>query len=623
MSASTTSAAAPAAAPAGLASGRTFVRLFGRFRAVLHRSLGVLALLLVRTALEIASPYLVGETIASLTAFAGKGGSLPPEFVERLTWLAAVLLARSALTFVSAAASASVAQDVENRLRSDLLAKVTRLRFRWHDQNRSGKTIARSLRDMERAKAFYREVAFGYVETALILLAAVAMSFHAHWTYGLAVGTISGVAVALSVLVARHVGRMDRSTSDLYDHVTTVLQENVAGARVVRAFGREPEESGKFGGRLGAFTGSWRGQAWFWTSVMPIVNHGYNLAIPAALVLGVLRVSAGVAPLETLIAQTVTVVLYVRMIRDRVRPLTRVMLLGQEAVASASRVFEVLDNPDVDAPPARAAALPEAGSGRPLGDLRLEDVCFAYPGGEPVLSGVSLHVPAGGSLGILGPTGAGKTTLVQLLPRFYDPQAGRITLDGVDVRDLPLPVLRRAVGLVFQEPFLFSASVAENVAYGRPDLSRADVERAARLAAAHEFVARLPNGYDTVIGERGVSLSGGQRQRLTIARAVAADPRVLVFDDATASVDAVTERELFQGIRAAAAGRTTLVISQRVTSVAWCDRVAVVEGGRVTAVGTHADLMRESALYREVHEHQRLRAVGTPVRAAEGTATTP
>ncbi len=598
----------------------TLARLCRRFRPFLGRSAGVFALLTVRTGLEIATPTLLGATIASLEPFSGRGGALPPAFVASVVALGFVLAARAALQFASAVAQSRVAQDVENRLRSDLLAKVMRLKFRWHDANRSGKTIARSLRDMERAKAFYREVAFGYVEIVLLLVGAVSMSFATHWTYGSAVGAVSGVAVTLAILVARRIGRMDRSTSDLYDHVTTVLQENVAGARVVRAFGREPEESGKFGGRLGAFSGSWRGQARYWTTVMPAVGHLYTLGIPLALLIGTLRIAAwrggGGGSLDLLLGETVTILLYVRTIRDRIRPLTRLLLLGQEAVASASRVFEVLDNPDVDVDADADAVAGVAGGGPPPpalpavgGDLRLEDVWFSYPGGEPVVAGVSIHVPPGGSLGILGPTGAGKTSLVQLLPRFYDPSRGRILLDGVDARDLPLDVLRSAIGLVFQEPFLFSATVAENVAYGKPGLPRERIEACARLAAAHEFVARLPKGYDTIIGERGVSLSGGQRQRLTIARAVAADPRVLVFDDATASVDAVTEKELFEGIRAAARGRTTLVISQRVTSVAWCDRVAVIEDGRLTALGIHADLLRESALYREIHAHQRLQAV--------------
>jgi ABC-type multidrug transport system fused ATPase/permease subunit len=269
----------------------------------------------------------------------------------------------------------------------------------------------------------------------------------------------------------------------------------------------------------------------------------------------------------------------------------------------------VLENPDVIVPPERPLRLPEIAPGALGGALRIEGVNFAYRAGTPVLRDVTVDVPPGTSLGILGPTGSGKTTLVQLLPRFYDPGAGRILLDGVDLRHLDPAELTAAVGIVFQEPFLFSATVAENIAYGRPGVPRERIVACARLAAAHEFVERLPKGYDTMVGERGVSLSGGQRQRLTIARALAMDPRVLVFDDATASVDAVTERELFEGIRAAARGRTTLVISQRITSLRWCDRIAVLDRGRVTDVGTHEELLGRSELYREVVEHQKLQGL--------------
>jgi len=206
---------------------------------------------------------------------------------------------------------------------------------------------------------------------------------------------------------------------------------------------------------------------------------------------------------------------------------------------------------------------------------------------------------------------------VQLLPRFYDPDTGRILLDGTDLRDLDAGDLTSTIGIVFQEPFLFSATVAANIAYGNPAVTRERIVACAKLAAAHEFVERLPKGYDTMVGERGVSLSGGQRQRLTIARALAMDPRVLVFDDATASVDAVTERELFDGIRAAARGRTTLVISQRITSIRWCDRIAVLDKGRVTDVGTHDELIARSDLYREVFEHQRLHGIARPDAPAE------
>jgi len=381
--------------------------------------------------------------------------------------------------------------------------------------------------------------------------------------------------------------------------VTTALQENVAGARVVRAFGREPEEVAKFGGRLGVFTSAWKTLVHFWTTLMPILHHTSYLVSPAAIFVGAWRYAADPGPAR--LGEVVAVLLYLRTARDRLRPLTRLVLVGQEAVASAVRVFEVLDRDDDTPIPAAPLALPARG-----GDLAFEDVVFAYPNGRKVLDGLSLHVGAGSSLGILGRTGSGKTSLVHLVPRFYDPTSGAVRIDGVDVRDLRPSDLASAVGLVFQEPFLFSATVADNVAYGRVDATRDDVIAACRLAAAHEFVATLPKGYDTVIGERGVSLSGGQRQRLTIARALVMKPRILIFDDATASVDALTKKELFEGIRAAAAGRTTIVISQRVTSIRWCDRVAVLDAGRIAAVGTHEELLAASGLYREVFAHQAL-----------------
>ena len=587
----------PPSVPA-VPSRATLARLVGRFRPERGRALFVLGLQVLRTAAEIASPLLVGLAVGSLEAFQGKGGVPPASFRTLVVLLAVSILVRSALQWTATTAAAALGQDLENRLRRDLFAQVMRLRFRWHDENRSGKTIARSLRDMEKAKAFFREVAFGYVEIGLVVLGALAMTFATHWTYGVGVGGIVVLTVAGTCAAASRIARMDRGVSDLYDQVTTVLQENVAGARVVRAFGRETEESAKFEGHLGGFSGAWKGLALFWTTVMPIVSHFATLVVPAALVVGGWRVAAGGA---ARVPEVIAVLLYMRTVRDRLRPLTRLVILGQEAVASATRVFEVLDRDDVLGRPAHPAVLPERG-----GELVFEDVTFAYPGGRPVLAGVNLRVPAGSSLGILGPTGAGKTTLVHLIPRFYDPTAGRILLDGIDVRDLDPADLAAAVGLVFQEPFLFSATVAENVAYGAPAATRERVAACVTLAAADEFVNALPAGLDTRVGERGVSLSGGQRQRLTIARALAMDPRVLVFDDATASVDAATERLLFEGIRAAARGRTTLVISQRVTSVRWCDRIAVLEDGRVSALGTHDELARSCDLYKEVLEHQTL-----------------
>jgi ATP-binding cassette subfamily B protein len=586
---------APEAVPK-VKSARTLVKLVGRFAPVKAETAGTVFLYLARIVCDLTVAWLIGVVVGAL-AGGTKGAGLPEAFVLGLWLLGAVMLARVALMYLATVAAAGLGQNLENRLRSELFAKVTSLRFTYHDENRSGKTIARALRDMEKARNFFREVAFGYLDAILLVAGVLVASFAAHWTYGVGIGVVVLCAFGLTIRIGMRIAQINRGVSDNYDKVTTNLQENIAGARVVRAFGREPEESRKFGGSLGVFTGSWQGEAAYWTTLSPWIGSIYPLAYPVVLTIGAWRVGHGLAG----IGEVASVLFCARLVSQRLRPLTRLVITGQESVASATRVFEVLERDDVIAPPAHPKRLPPGG-----GDLVLENVHFSHPKRLSVLRGVSLHVPPGGSLGILGPTGSGKTSLVHLLPRFYDPSAGRILLDGVDLQDLDVAELRRTVGLVFQEPFLFSASVAENIAYGAPHATRERIERCAKLAAAHEFIVGLPKGYDTVIGERGVSLSGGQRQRLTIARALAMDPRVLIFDDATASVDAVTEKELFEGIRAAARGRTTLVISQRVTSLKWCDRVAVLEAGRITAIGTHAELLGSSSLYRDVLHHQQL-----------------
>jgi ATP-binding cassette subfamily B protein len=587
---------APAPVPT-VDSWRTLRRLVGRFRPFRARATAVFLLLLGRSGIEIAFPLVVARAVDGLVAHEGPGGALPPGYGALVGVLAGLIVLRAVGFYATGVQAARVSLDVETRLRGDLFRQVMHLRFRYHDANRSGATIVRSLRDMEKARHFFREVWFGYLEVGLLLAAVLVASLVTFWAYGVVIATVFGLGIAACVAVGRRVAQLDRGVSEDYDRMTSALQENVAGASVVRAFGREQQESSRFGRRMDALSGGWSRMERFWTGVMPAVNHGFHLAVPLLLLVGTWRAARGAGG----IGEVTAVILYCRTVHHRIRPFTRLVILGQQAIASASRVFEVLDETDrIEAPPAPRRLPPHGGA------LRLEDVGFEHAGGTAVLRGVSLEVPAGGSLGIIGPTGSGKSTLVQLLPRFYDPTRGRILLDGNDLRDLDVDELREAVGLVFQEPFLFSASVRDNIAYGRPGLDAARVEACARLAAADGFVRELPDGYDTIVGERGVSLSGGQRQRLTIARALALDPRVLVFDDATASVDAITEKALFDGIRAAARERTTLVVSQRVTSVRWCDRIAVLDGGLLVDVGTHAELLARCALYREIHDHQRL-----------------
>ena len=277
---------------------------------------------------------------------------------------------------------------------------------------------------------------------------------------------------------------------------------------------------------------------------------------------------------------------------------------AQRATAAGERIFEVLDEPEEIKDPARAVTLP-AGPG----EVRFESVDFVYEAGRRILEDIDLTVPAGRTVALIGRTGSGKTTLAALVPRFYDATVGRVLVDGVDVRELQRRSLRREIGVISQDPFLFSASIRDNIAFGIPDAPHEAVEAAARAAQAHEFILELPQGYETVVGERGITLSGGQRQRIAIARALLIDPRVLILDDATASVDATTEARIRAGLREVMRGRTTIIIAHRLSTIALADEIVVLEHGRIAARGTQTELLEESSLFREIHEHGLLQQV--------------
>jgi ABC-type multidrug transport system fused ATPase/permease subunit len=404
--------------------------------------------------------------------------------------------------------------------------------------------------------------------------------------------------VPFVIVVGWRFGRLNRpalqEVQQRIAELTANAEENVSGVRIVKAFAREAHQAQRFRHSVTRVFDqsmlSTRIRAFY----TPLIGFLPNLGLAAILFFGGRRVIHGTLSLGDFAAFYA----YLLMLISPMRSLGIFLGMAQRAVASGARVFQILDREPEMKVPAGAPALPP-GAGR----IELRDVTMTYPGAAtPALRDVSLEVEAGSTIALVGATASGKTTLVALIPRLYDVDSGAVLVDGADVSKVELTSLRRAVALVTDDPFLFSASVHENIAYARPEATREQVEAAARRAQADEFIAELPDGYDTLIGERGLPLSGGQRQRLAIARALLADPRILILDDATSSVDASTEHEIKAALQEVMAGRTTFVIAHRLSTISLADEIVVLEDGRIVCHGKDEELRETSGLYREIVE---------------------
>jgi ABC-type multidrug transport system fused ATPase/permease subunit len=483
---------------------------------------------------------------------------------------------------------------VEMDMRHALYSHLVRLSFGFYDRHQTGQLMSRATVDLQGVRFFlgYGLIFFFQNVITVVLVTVVLLVFE--WKLALIALAITPVLVALAYRYSHLAHPTLREVQQKLADVATVAEENIVGVHVVKSFAQEPQESAKFHARSeDVFRETLRANRQRATYV-PLIAWVPLLAQAAVLLVGARMVTSG----DLSVGGFVAFNLYLGMLVMPLRSLGMWIGQSQRATASGERIFQIMDEPEEIAEPSGAPELPSGG-----GELRFEDVRFEYLEGRPVLEDVDLVVPPGRTIALIGQTGSGKTTLTSLVPRFYDVTGGRVLLDGADVRDVQLKSLRHAVGVIPQDPFLFSATVRENITFGAPYLGDDEVERIARLAQAHEFVERLPDRYDTVIGERGITLSGGQRQRLAIARALAVDPRILILDDATASVDATTEAKIRLGLREAMRNRTTLIIAHRLSTIALADEIVVLDEGRVAARGTHDELLQTSTVYRDIYEH--------------------
>ena len=568
----------------------TFFRLLG-FLKPYRAGLAVSCLLAIGSqAAQIALVWVTGKDVID-EALLNHNTTVLWEAVAAIVVLGVV---RAVLMVGRRLLSGRQALDVEMDMRSRMYARLVRLSFGFYDRHQTGQLMSRATVDLQGVRFFLGYGLIFFFQNVLTVLSVTIVLFFFDWKLALIVLAITPALIVLAYRYSHVAHPTLREVQQRLADVATVAEENIVGVHVVKAFAQEPAEEAKFkhhSERVFRQTLRANRQRALY---VPLISFAPLLAQAGVLLYGAQEVQAGTLTAGAFVAFN----LYLAMLVVPLRSLGMWIGQAQRATAAGERIFQVLDEPEQVTSRSEAVALPHGD-----GEIRFEDVSFEYLPGRPVLDDVDLDIAPGRTVALIGHTGSGKTTLTSLVPRFYDTTTGRVTVDGVNVRELTLDSLRGAIGVISQDPFLFSASVRDNIAFGGGDLTDEQIEGFAQAAQAHEFIEKLPDGYDTVIGERGITLSGGQRQRIAIARALAVDPRILILDDATASVDATTETRIRNGLREAMRGRTTLIIAHRLSTIALADEIVVLDGGRVVARGTHDRLIESSPVYREIYEH--------------------
>jgi ATP-binding cassette subfamily B protein len=507
--------------------------------------------------------------------------------------IVATALARSLFTFLQGYLAARASQGVAYDLRNTLYAQIQALSFSYHDQSQTGQLLTRATSDVERVRMFIGMGLIHFLSALIMLIGSLILLFVIDWQLALIMLVLIPLTMVIFFFFARRARPLFTEVQQRLGNLNTILQENLVGVRVVKAFAREPYEIAQFEEANADLFEKNLEVGQLISAAIPLIFLIANVATLVVIWVGGRQVIGGRLSVGELVAFNN----YLLMTMFPMIMLGAILSMISQATASATRIFEILD---------AQSEVEERPGARPLppveGRVTFEDVTFRYFGsGDDVLSNVTFTAQPGQRVALLGATGSGKSTIINLIPRFYDVSEGQVLIDGIDVRDVTLESLRQQIGIVLQETTLFTGTIAENIAFGRPDAPHDEIVAAAEAAAAHDFIASFPRGYETPVGERGATLSGGQKQRIAIARAILMDPQILILDDFTSNVDFETELRIEQALEDLMEGRTTFIIAQRISTVQSADLILVLDDGEIADQGTHHDLLRASPIYADIY----------------------
>lgn len=540
-----------------------------------------------------ASAQLMGTSVEELKLTSEAAETL---LINGVAAIIVFAVLRAVFAFVQTYMAEATSQGAAFDMRNDIFSRLQRLSFSYYDRTQTGQLMIRATDDVEKVRLFIAQGLILAVQAFLLLIATLIILLSTNWQLTLSIFPILPVTIIFFAIFGRIAQPLFEKSQRLLAALNTILQENVAGIRVVKSFVREQREQERFDKSTNVLMAQRLRISRTFSVLFPLIFMLANVGQVVVLYFAGRQIIPGLIGL----GEYQSFALYLIYIFFPLGQLGFIISLMAQAAASATRIFEILDTESEVRNRPGARELPTI-----VGDVEFEGVTFRYfESGENVLDDVSFRVRAGQTVALLGATGSGKTTIINLIPRFYDVTEGVVRIDGVDIRDATLDSLRSQIGIVLQETNLFSGSIQDNIAFGRPDAAMEDVEAAARAAAAHDFIMEFPEGYATSVGERGATLSGGQKQRIAIARALLLDPHLLILDDSTSAVDFATERRIQQALDNLMQGRTSFVIAQRISTVLGADLILVLDHGAVAAMGTHAELMEDSALYAEIYRSQ-------------------